>query len=173
MYSGSESNVYDTFNPSIVAKEMTSLHEYNLLSKLNHPNIIKPLGYYEKNGLYYMLLPRLFPLSPVTVEQLREVVEAIHYINSLGVYHNDLHEGNIMEKDGKLYLIDFGSARQGEWNSLEDDLYLFSYSLLNEMIRNRNPDLDQLDIQKFYVHHFKNHFKSYGPVGTYLFQFLK
>ena len=67
--------------------------------------------------------------GPDVVAALKVLREQVADMNANRVYHNDIGQGNIVYKDGKAYLIDFGSA------SVADD----------DFNPEESPDLEMLD----------------------------
>jgi hypothetical protein len=67
--------------------------------------------------------------GPEVVAALKVLREQVADMNANRVYHNDIGQGNIVYKDGKAFLIDFGSA------GVADDDYNPEES----------PDLEMLD----------------------------
>jgi len=55
-------------------------------------------------------------------ERLSNFIEKMH---NRGIYHRDLHEGNVMlDEDGKIYVIDFGASTKamGDENPYKEEL---------------------------------------------------
>lgn len=94
------------------------------ISKLYHPNIVQYLGARVRRGLltgFYMeQLPQTLlqycgtpEFKEMDKDQFYEGVEsAIRALHGIGLAYNDIYPGNIMIKDGKPVLIDFGSCRR-------------------------------------------------------------
>ena len=96
------------------------------LSKLNHPNIIKVMEYFECNNTSYYTMEYLDGGSlddyikrrgalpeKQTLQFANQIGEALSYMHSQGMLHLDLKPKNIMMRsDGSLVLIDFGLAKQ-------------------------------------------------------------
>jgi len=93
------------------------------ISKSSHPNIV---GYYgcrvRRGRITAILLERLDQTlaqytSTPDFQQLDKVrfiealESAVDYLHSLGLAHNDINPDNIMVKDRKPVLIDFGSSQ--------------------------------------------------------------
>lgn len=100
------------------------LQEYELVSKISHPNVVKifDLGVADDHAYIAMeyfssgdLRKRMNESIPAgeaakLCEQIARALDAIH---GVGVMHRDLKPGNIMFRaDGTLALIDFGLAKQ-------------------------------------------------------------
>lgn len=110
--------------------DFDNLNELDVLSRFNHPNIIKLVQYYfEVTNLYLVL-----PLGDCTlkeysekskihlsdkVEMMWKLLSAIHFMHQSGYTHNDIKPANIMmfksddiTRDGVFdpVLIDFGLA---------------------------------------------------------------
>ncbi|KAB7505125.1 PAS domain-containing serine/threonine-protein kinase [Armadillidium nasatum] len=99
--------------------------EIDLLMKLDHPNIVKALDYYE-NDLYYQLVMEkwgsgmdLFDFidrRPSLDDNLasyifRQIVSGLMYLQSVNVIHRDIKDENIIiNQNFHIKLIDFGSA---------------------------------------------------------------
>ena len=105
------------------------LHRY-----LDHPNVIKLLDYFEHAQAYVMVLERpqynkdLFDyitekrrLDESEAKNIfRQVVEAVMYCESKGIFHRDIKDENILldSMTGQVKLLDFGSG-----TILENTLY--------------------------------------------------
>lgn len=100
--------------------------EADLLSQLQHPNIVRYHGLEEGSGLVFMVvefidgrslkaeLARLArPLTPgQAAAVLRPVSDALDYAHGLGILHCDVKPANILiERGGRILLADFGIAR--------------------------------------------------------------
>ncbi|MEZ5870460.1 MAG: protein kinase [Nitratireductor sp.] len=97
-----------------------------LLHTLNHPNIVKVLGYEEKNNTGYMVMDYvegqtlkqwLDEKGDITALQIRQfmkpVFSALDYLHSRKMYHRDISPMNIMIKtDDTPIIIDFGALKQ-------------------------------------------------------------
>lgn len=108
--------------------------EVHLHRFLDHPNIIKLLDYFEHGQAYVMVLERpqyhkdLFDyitekwrLEESEAKSIfRQVVEAVMYCESKGIFHRDIKDENILldSMTGQVKLLDFGSG-----TVLENTLY--------------------------------------------------
>ncbi len=122
-----EAIVPESTEPEAV-KEIERLfkREAELLAKLDHPRIVKIYDYFVEEGRHYLLMPFVEGNNLRTVVASRgkctaattiffasEIAELIAYLHSQSppVVHRDLTPDNfILERDGKLTLIDFGAA---------------------------------------------------------------
>lgn len=110
--------------------------EYKILSRLQHPNIVKVLdfGINKLDELPYIVLERLegqlldeVPLHAFTDKDKRRVFDelgtVITYMHAQGVVHADIAPNNVMVlKNGAIKLFDFGiSQTVGEEGSLHFD----------------------------------------------------
>lgn len=100
------------------------------LSKLNHPNIIKVMEYFECNNTSYYTMEYLEGGSldeyikqhgalseKQALNFANQIGEALSYMHSHKMLHLDLKPKNIMLRgDGSLVLIDFGLAKQYDDN---------------------------------------------------------
>lgn len=97
----------------------------------SHPNIVNLLGSFETEAHLYLVLEfcgqgDLYEAirnghGPLETEHVRqfmlELVDAVAYIHSKGVYHRDLKPENIfLAQDGAMKLGDFGLATRDKWS---------------------------------------------------------
>lgn len=100
--------------------------EVKILQKLNHPQIPKFVDYQEENQELYLvqqyidgetLRAKLDGQKKFSIEEadyfLREILNILDYIHKQWIIHRDIKPDNIMiDNDGKLFLIDFGAAKE-------------------------------------------------------------
>ncbi|KAK6200496.1 Hygromycin resistance kinase [Scheffersomyces amazonensis] len=96
--------------------------EYCIGSTLKHPNIIKTIDIIHENSRYFEIMeyaPIDFFAVVMSGEMsrqeinccLKQILEGVAYIHSLGLAHRDLKLDNcVITMDGILKIIDFGSA---------------------------------------------------------------
>lgn len=100
-----------------------ALAEARKIAKLNHANIIQIYSCNQfDNGWVYSVMEFLDGTTlrdylkierPELVERVRiwhEIEKAIEYAHSLGVYHGDLHDRNVMLVERQVKVIDFGTS---------------------------------------------------------------
>ena len=100
------------------------LQEYELLSKISHPNVVRiddlgiaddhayiAMEYFPKGDLKQRLGgPMPLDEALAIFEQIAAALAAVH---AVGVLHRDLKPGNVMlRNDGTVALIDFGVAKE-------------------------------------------------------------
>lgn len=100
------------------------IEEARRLARLQHPNIVRCMRYFEANDTGYFVmtfeegrtLEKFFPRPPqqgdldVLLNPLLNALEALH---SAGIYHRDISPDNILVRDDDTpVLIDFGASRQ-------------------------------------------------------------
>ena len=104
--------------------------EAELVSQLQHPNIVPVLAYGEAEGFVFTVMPfiegeTLFQrMTRATVGNeecarwVGQIASALHYAHQQGVVHRDIKPSNIMlRSDGQALLMDFGLARAVETHS--------------------------------------------------------
>ncbi|KAG6042184.1 hypothetical protein E4U41_003930 [Claviceps citrina] len=97
----------------------------------NHPHIVNLLGSFETDAHLYLVLEfcsqgDLYEAirnghGPLRTEHVRQfmlqLVDAVSYIHSKGVYHRDIKPENIfLTQDGTMKLGDFGLATKDKWS---------------------------------------------------------
>ncbi len=99
--------------------------EGQTLAKLKHPNIVSVIGFFKELGVPCLVMAyvegvtlheRLRSGEPLAegeaVEIFRKLAVALHQVHTAGIFHCDIHPGNIMlQQNGEPVLIDFGSAK--------------------------------------------------------------
>ncbi|MEJ2549494.1 MAG: serine/threonine-protein kinase [Anaerolineales bacterium] len=140
---GGMSNVYkaqDLVNDRIVAVKILAPHlnldekfksrfirEAQVLSQLDHPNIIPVIDYGEVDGLLFFVMPYMkygglhlrMQKKPMNVKEAMRIVDqicsALQYAHDRGVVHRDVKPSNILlDDEGNCYLSDFGFAHVDE-----------------------------------------------------------
>jgi len=96
------------------------------LSKLDHPNIVKVLEVFDENNTTYYVMEYVDGCSvddyivsrghlpeSEALQITRDVCSALSYMHGHRMLHLDLKPKNMMRsKEGKIFLIDFGLAKQ-------------------------------------------------------------
>jgi serine/threonine-protein kinase len=107
--------------PTVHSKTLEKVrNEANTISKLEHPNIIKLLGYSEKaplliyeyadyGTLYWQLSKGWKPSQKDILLIGIQLGDALRYLHSKGLIHGDIKPGNVFIKDGVIKLGDFSS----------------------------------------------------------------
>lgn len=108
--------------------EKMFLKEIELLSQLDHPNIIKVFEYFCENNNYYVvqelckggeLYEQIYHIESFTEKSaaiiMKQLLSATYYLHSMNIVHRDLKPENIMlesndEDEFLIKLIDFGTA---------------------------------------------------------------
>jgi serine/threonine protein kinase len=100
--------------------------EYEVTRKLHHPGIVQVFDIFEENGTAYLVMEFLKGqtlgkriekqgrLSASEVQGIAlKLLEALEVVHGAGMLHRDIKPDNVfLHQDGRVVLIDFGSARQ-------------------------------------------------------------
>ncbi len=101
------------------------LEEARTLAQFHHEGVIRVYGVFEENATAYMTMEyleghtlgqeinQLGPLEPKTVREIAErILDALEVVHRAGLLHRDIKPDNVfLADDGRVVLIDFGSAR--------------------------------------------------------------
>lgn len=94
----------------------TAMHEISVLSSLaGGRNVIEVIHHFRVGAQVWMVMPlcdgTLGDVDPPQKKELaRQLLAAVKYVHEHDVSHNDIKPPNILLKDGKLLLADFGLA---------------------------------------------------------------
>ena len=104
------------------------LREWKAVAKLNHPHIVNLIDVGNEKGMLYMVMNYVDGADlgkvlntyqadgayidiPDMLRLVQEVANALDYIHSQDIVHRDIKPENVMmDKDGKVILMDFGLA---------------------------------------------------------------
>ena len=104
-------------------EESHFITEARVLSKLNHPNIVRFIDFIDYNGFYYLIMEKCVgrPLLDIinegkrankqqqTCKVFRQIMSALAYLHSQGYVHRDVKPENIIvDSNDNAMLIDFG-----------------------------------------------------------------
>src|SRR5574342_344019 len=99
-------------------------YEADLQKRAKHPNICPVDGIVENKGRYYLAIPEVGPKNlfhhivssnPPPQERLmilEDIANALVHCNDRSICHLDVKERNVIVKDKRGILIDFGGARE-------------------------------------------------------------
>lgn len=109
-----------------IGEPTSSLNRPNLSQRTGHPHICGILDYFEDVDYYYLVMPffgdglDLFEYIESRPEGLNEeevkrifgqILDAVCFLHERNIVHRDLKDENvIMDREGNVQLIDFGSA---------------------------------------------------------------
>ena len=103
------------------------IKEAQIISKLNHPNIVKIHDIFRENDTAYYVMEYLEGLSlseivkkrgaipeNTAISYIKQVADALGYIHRRKINHLDIKPSNIVikEQDDSVVLIDFGVSKQ-------------------------------------------------------------
>jgi serine/threonine protein kinase len=100
--------------------------EYEVTRKLNHPGIVRVFDIFEENGTAYLVMEflkgqtlgkRIAKQGKLSASEVQgialKLLGALEVVHGAGMLHRDIKPDNVfLHQDGRVVLIDFGSARQ-------------------------------------------------------------
>ena len=113
-------------------------HEFAIIEKFNHPNIIKVWERGTNDCRAYGILDWVdgpavrsyaynfdeLPSEKKLMDLSIQCLEALKTVHNAGYLHGDVHTGNFLIKDGNVCLIDFGLARPIKLDKEEESKYI-------------------------------------------------
>ena len=124
--------------------------EIKILSKLDHPNIIKIYEYFNSNRNIFIVTELLAggELFDKIIDQqkfsevdaartMKEVLSAIQYCHEKKIVHRDLKPENILVEGETIKIIDFGTSRKFEANKMMSNSHGTPYYIAPEVLFNR------------------------------------
>ena len=109
------------------ARRKRFLQEAAVLTKLNHPNLLRVIDHGEHNGLVFMAMEFVegrdiktivaqggIPEYAWTARVLSEVADALEHCHQQGVVHRDVKPANVLIETGtgRTVLVDFGMLKR-------------------------------------------------------------
>lgn len=142
--------------PSVTTREQVArckdkfVKEAQIIAGLNHPNIIRVISVFEENETAYYVMDHVEggsleqlsnPGSPmseaVAKDYICQVADALKYLHDNNILHLDVKPSNILARDGKAVLIDFGISKRydsvnGEQTSMGPIVFSDGYAPLEQ-----------------------------------------
>lgn len=100
--------------------------EARVMAKFNHPGIVQVFDIFEENGTAYLVMEflkgqtlgkRIEKQGKLPAREVQDIalklLDALEVVHGAGMLHRDIKPDNVfLHQDGRVVLIDFGSARQ-------------------------------------------------------------
>ena len=131
----SDGNTVEASNSPLITYYKKKFHqEAELLSKLDHANIVKVLDVFDENNTTYYVMQyiegetldeyvrqRGHLSEQETMKAFFDIGNALQYMHEHNMLHLDIKPRNIIrEKDGRMILIDFGLSKQYDENGVPE-----------------------------------------------------
>ena len=124
------------------------MKEINILSTLDHPNVIKTYEYFIDNRFIYIvteylsggeLFDKIKQETSFSEDDSRkifkEILEGVNYLHSKNIVHRDLKPENIMYEGKILKIVDFGSSKQIDNKNKMKNFHGTSYYIAPEILK--------------------------------------
>lgn len=114
--------------------------EVEAAARLSHPNIVTAYDADEAQGVRFLVMEYVegqdlaalvkargpLPLADA-VDLIMQAAKGLHYAHSEGVIHRDIKPSNmLLDKEGRLRILDMGLARMGDAVDVADDELTYS-----------------------------------------------
>jgi serine/threonine protein kinase len=135
-------------------------HEAQMLGKINHPNVVRVLDFFEEEGIPCLVMEyvagetlnaivkrRGYLPENEALQYFRKLAEALHTVHQTELIHCDVHPRNIIlrQESGtpQPVLIDFGSAKSLQPSTLTVSMTWNEYSPYEQEDEKRNNKGDK------------------------------
>lgn len=134
-------------------EEQAFQDEIAILSKLDHPNILKLYEVYSDEKRYYIvtelckggeLFDEILKKGVFTEKEaaniIQQILQAVSYFHDLNVVHRDIKPENVLidkELNNTLKIIDFGTSIQIKENELLTNTHGTSYYIAPEVLNKK------------------------------------
>lgn len=145
-----------TIQKDSITKDMKEhskfFNEVDILSKADHPNIVRLYEFYEDEKYYHLVTEyitggELFDFiiksrmlsEPIAAHFMKQILSAITYCHSNSIVHRDLKPENLLldkdSPDALLKIIDFGTSKIFDTDSKMTQKYGTAYYIAPEVLR--------------------------------------
>lgn len=150
------------------------LNEVMVLSKLNHPNIIKLIDSFEENNKFYILtelcvngnLAELInERKGITIPEIRycaiQIINGLSYIHSMDIIHRDLKLQNIfVDEEMNLKIGDFGLSTNDVSNKYVGTIEYMAPEIIERTDYTYKVDIWSIGIIIYILYFSRNPFYS-------------
>ncbi|MCL5976344.1 MAG: Kae1-associated serine/threonine protein kinase [Candidatus Parvarchaeota archaeon] len=148
-------------------RKSRSKAEFNVMQFLYKGglNVPKPLKYNEgKKEIWMEKIEGIRLAEKFSVNDAKEVGIAVAEMHNLGVIHGDLTTANIIRKDKKLYIIDFGLS----YHSSKDEDFASDIFLFKNALKSKHNELYK-EAYSYFLHGYKSKIrKEFKGIDTHL-----
>jgi calcium-dependent protein kinase len=128
-------------------------NEIKMLTLIDHPNIVKIFEFYVTPNEYYLateycegeLFEKIVEMAPLREEIaaiiMHQILSAVHYCHTMDILHRDLKPENILfsgknlDKNVRIKIVDFGTAKILDKNNHESKVIGSSYYIAPEVLK--------------------------------------
>lgn len=150
-------------------------NEYEVLSRLNHPNLIKALDFGRtKQGSYYLVMEYFAGLTlndfvrqesskEKIVDALLQVLRGVEFIHSRNIIYNDIKPENILvDENNQTKIIDFGLSdyESSSVDFAKGTLRYIAPEMINGKKKDRRSDIFSIGVMFYEILTRKNFFDN-------------
>ncbi|MCL4372438.1 Kae1-associated serine/threonine protein kinase [Candidatus Parvarchaeota archaeon] len=141
--------------------------EFNIMRFLYESglNVPRPLKYLEERKEIWMeKIEGIRLAEEFSVNDAKETGRTVAKMHNLGIVHGDLTTANIIKRDKKLYIIDFGLS----YHSSKDEDFASDIFLFKNALKSKHNDLYKEAYYSF-LHAYKSKIrKEFKGIDTHL-----